>query len=150
MATKAHKTTANGPETIEAALKTSTDAVKDGFEKATKSYEQLMAFSKETAEALLKAANTTGKGIETINTEVFSYSRQSVEEGVAVTKAVLASKTLQEVLEIQSDYAKTAFETYVAQLTKLRELAMGTAKAASEPIQARVAAFADFVQAAAA
>jgi phasin family protein len=150
MATKTQKTTANGPETIEAALKTGTDAMKDGFEKAAKSYEQLVAFSKDTAEALLKAANTTGRGIETINSEVFSYSRHSVEESVAVTKAVLASKTLQEVLEIQSDYAKTAFETYVAEFTKVRDLAMSVAKAASEPVQARVAAFADFVQSAAA
>ena len=146
MASKAQKTTANGSETIEATLKTGTDAMKDGFEKATKSYEQLMAFGKDTAEALLKAANTTGKGIETINTEVFSYSRQSVEEGIAATKAVLASKTLQEVIEIQSDYAKTAFETYVAELTKLRDLAINTTKAATAPIQARVAAFADLVQ----
>ena len=38
-------------------------------------------------------------------------------------------------------FAKAAFETYVAQWNKLRDVAMDTAKAASEPIQARVKAF---------
>lgn len=146
MASKAQKTANQGAETIETALKTGTEAMKDGFEKVSKSYEQLLAFSKDTTEALLKSANVTGKGIESINTEVLAYSRQSVEDSVAATKALLASRTIQEALEVQSDYAKTAFETYVAELGKMRDLAVNTAKAASEPLQARVAAFADFVQ----
>jgi phasin family protein len=141
MATKAQKTAFDGAKTIEGAVKTSTEAVKDGFEKAVKGYEQFVAFGKDTAEAVLKSANVTGKGIETINTTVFTYSRQSVEDGVAATKAMLASKTVEELREIQNGFAKAAFETYVAEWNKLRDMAMDTAKAASEPIQARVAAF---------
>jgi phasin family protein len=143
MATKAQKAAFDGAKTIEGAVKTSTEAVKDGFEKAVKGYEQFVAFGKDTAEAVLKSANVAGKGIETINTTVFTYSRQSIEDGFAATKAMLASKTVQDFIEIQTGFAKTAFETYVAEWNKLRDMAMDTAKAASEPIQARVTAFAE-------
>jgi hypothetical protein len=141
MATKAQKPAFDDAKTIEGAVKISTQAVKDGFEKAVTGCEQFVAFGKGTAEAVLKSANVTGKGIESINTTVFTYSRQSVENGVAATRAMLASKTVEELREIQTSFAKAAFETYVAQWNKLRDVAMDTAKAASEPIQARVKAF---------
>jgi len=133
-------------ETVETAMKTGADALKDGFDKAAKGYDKLVSFNKDTAEAVLKSANLAGKGFETLNSEVLSYSRQSVEESVAVTKAILASKTIQEVIEIQTDYAKTAFETYVSELTKVRDMALNVAKTASEPLQARMAALVEMGQ----
>jgi len=140
------KTVKEGADAIEAALKNGTDAVKDGFDKAVKGYDQLMTFGKDNAEAFLKSATLAGKGLEAINTEVFHYSRSRVEEGAEVTKAILASKTVQEALEIASDYTKAAFETYVAELNKVRDLAFSSVEQASQPLQARAAAIAELVQ----
>jgi len=144
---KAQKAAANGAEALEAAFKTGADQLKDSFDKATQSYDQLINFNKEMAEAVLKAASAAGKGVETINAEVFAYSRQSVEEGVAASKAMLASKSVQELLELQSDFTKAMFETYFAEATKVRNLALETAKAAAEPLQARITALAELIQA---
>lgn len=146
---KAHKTqrpAADGTESIEATLKTGAETVKDGFEKASLNYDQMVSFNKETAEAVLKAASIAGKGAETINAEVFAYSRQSVEDGVTATKAMLASKTVQELLQAQSDFTKSAFEAYVAEAAKVRDMALDTAKAAVAPLQARFTASADLLQ----
>ena len=140
------KTVKEGADAIETALKTSTEAVKEGFDKAVKGYDQLVSFGKDNAEAVIKSATRAGKGLEAINSEVFAFSRNSVEEGVEVTKAVLAAKSIQEALEIQADYAKAAFETYLAECNKVRELAFSTAKDAAEPLQARATAIADLVQ----
>jgi phasin family protein len=144
------KTVKEGADAIEAALKNGSEAVKGGFDKALKGYDQLVAFGKDNAEAVIKSAAVAGKGFEAINTQVFTYSRQSVEEGVEVTKAVLAAKSVQEAIEIQTDYARAVFETYLAEMNKVRELALSTAKEAAEPLQARAAAIADLVQARAA
>ncbi len=146
MAKARTETGTNGAEAIEAALKSSAATFKDGFEKANNGYEQFLAFGKENAEAVLKSANIAGKGIEAINTEVFAFSRNSVEEGIAVTKEIMASKTVQEVIELQTGFAKTAFETYVAEFSKVRELAMATAKEFNAPLQERATAFAGLVQ----
>ena len=140
------KTVKNGADPIEAALENGTEAVKEGLEKAAKGYEQAFVFGKDNAEAVLKSATLAGKGVEAITSEVFAYSRQSVEESVAATKAMLGSKSVQELLELQSDYVKSAFETYVAEMNRMRDLAMTVAKDAAEPLQERFAAFGDIVQ----
>jgi phasin family protein len=144
------KTVKDGADAIEAALKNSTEAVKEGFDKAVQGYDQLISFSKDNVEAAIKSATLAGKGFEAINTEVFAFSRQTVEEGVEVTKAVFAAKSVQQALEIQAGYAKAAFETYIAECITVRELALSTAKEAAEPLQARATAIADLVQARAA
>ena len=112
MATKT-KTTTNGAESIETALHTGAEAMKDGFEKAVKGYDQFVSFSKDTAEAVIKSANAAGKGVETINSEVFSYARKSIEESMAATKAIMAAKSVDEAIQLQSEFSKSAFETYV-------------------------------------
>lgn len=148
MATKAQKTATNGAETIDAALKTGSDTFKNGFEKAAKGYEQFVALGKDNAEAVLQSATVAGKGIESLNSEVFAFSRAAVEESLAATKALLASKTVQEMLEIQSGYAKSAFESYLAEVNKVREMTLDTAKASSEPLQARFTALVEMTHAA--
>src|SRR5882757_5533227 len=85
MATK--KTSIPGTEPIETALLTGAEAMKEGFEKAVKGYDQIVSFGKDNAEAVLKSANAAGKGIESINTEAFAYARKSAEESVAAAKA---------------------------------------------------------------
>ena len=130
----------------ERATKNGADVMKEGFEKAAHGYGQFVAFSKDMTEAWLKSAGIAGKGIETIHSEFHAYSRDAIEDGVTATKAVLASKNVQEAIEIQSDFAKAAFENYVQQMTKLSDIAMNVAKEASEPLQARTTAFVDLVQ----
>jgi phasin family protein len=133
--TGAGRATNNGAETM-----------REGFEKATKGYGQFMAFGKDSAEAWLKSADIAGKGMGTIHDEIHAFSRDAIENGVATAKAVLACKDVQEAMEIQSDFAKTAFETYVRQMTKLGDIAMQVAKEASEPLQAQTTAFVELVQ----
>ena len=146
MATKT-KTT-NGAESIETALHTGAEAMKDGFEKAVKGYDQFVSFSKDTAEAVIKSANAAGKGVETINSEVFSYARKSIEDSMAATKAILAAKSVDEAIQLQSEFSKSAFETYVDELAKFGDMALPAAKGAAEPLQARVSAFVHLVKAA--
>ena len=144
---KPKSTSPEGAEPIETALHSGAEAMKNGFEKAAKGYEQLVTFGKDNAEAVLKSANAAGKGMETINSEVFAYARKSVEEGVAVTKAILASKSLDEAFLLQSEYSKTAFETYVDELAKFGDLTLALTRETAAPIQARMSAFAELVRA---
>lgn len=146
MATK--KTTTQSAESIETALLTGAEAMKDGFEKAVKGYDQFISFGKDNAEAMLKSANAAGKGIESINSEVFAYARKSAEESVAAAKAVFSSKTVEQAFQLQSEFSKAVFESYVDQLAKFGDMALATARHSAEPLQARVSAFAELVRAA--
>jgi len=94
----------------------------------------------------MKAATVAGKGVETINSEIYSYSKQSIEDSVAATKAVMGSKSIHEAFEFQSDFAKSAFEAYVAQLSKISELSTTVAKDSFAPFKGRLQAWLDVVQ----
>ncbi|HEY1838164.1 MAG TPA: TIGR01841 family phasin [Rhizomicrobium sp.] len=133
-------------QTAEAAFKNGADAFKTGFEKAVKNYDHFLGYGKETVEAYVKAANAAGKGAETINGEIYALSKQSIEESIAVTKAVLGSKSVHEAIEVQTDFAKTAFDAYVGQVTKLGQLFSETSKQTFAPLQGRVQAWVDAVQ----
>lgn len=132
--------------TAESALESGAAALKTGLEKALKSYDAFVGYGKDTAEAVMKSATVAGKGVETINSEIYSYSKQSIEETVAATKAVMGSKSIHEAFEFQSDFAKSAFESYVAQLSKISELSTAAAKDSFAPFKGRVQAWLDVVQ----
>src|SRR5690242_14233763 len=133
-------------ETIETAFKNGTETLKSNFEKAVKGYDQLLGYGKETVEAYVKSANAAGKGAETLHNEIYAYSKQSIEDSIKAAKAVLASKSPQEAFELQTDFAKSAFETYVGEVTKLNEIFVASTKQAFEPIQGRYQAWVDTVQ----
>jgi phasin family protein len=131
----------------ETVMKNGADAFKTGFEKAVKGYDQFLGYGKETVEAYMKAANVAGKGVETINNEIFAYSKQSLEDTIVATKALMGTKSVHEAFELQSDFAKTAFDGYVSQMTRISELFVATTKDSFAPIQGRVQAWVDVVQA---
>ena len=139
---------AEAVEGIETAMKNGTEAFKAGYEKAVKGYDKFVGYGKETVEAYSKAASAAGKGAETLHNELYSYSKQSVEGSLAAAKALLGTKSVHEALELQSGFAKGAFEAYVSEVTKLSEIFLATAKDTFEPFQGRVQAWVDVVQSA--
>ena len=130
----------------ETALENGAAALKTGLEKALKGYDAFVGYGKDTADAVTKSATVAGKGIETINSEIYSYSKQSIEDAVSATKAVLGSKSVHEAFEFQTDYAKSAFEAYVGQLSKIGELTTAATKDSFAPFKGRVQAWLDTVQ----
>jgi phasin family protein len=132
--------------TAEYAMANGAEAFKAGFEKATKNYDLVLGYGKDTAEAVMKSATVAGKGVETINSEIYAYSKQSLEDSITATKAIMGSKSLHEAFEYQSDFAKSAFESYIGQVTKFGELFTAVSKDSFAPLQGRAEAWLDVVQ----
>ena len=79
------KTKAAAEKTISAAelnFKNGADAFKAGFEKTAAAYDTVLSYGKDTAEAYLKSATIAGKGLETINSEIYSFSKAAVEDSI--------------------------------------------------------------------
>lgn len=145
MANKA-KTTNGASETIENVVLAGSDAMKQSFERAAKSYDSIAAFNKATIEAVIHSANTATKGFEAINSEALAFSKQSLEDAMAAAKAAMTSKSVQELMEIQTDYAKSAFDAVVGQFTKMGDMMTSMAKEAVEPLNGRTAALMEMIQ----
>ena len=133
-------------ETFETAVKNGSEAFKAGFDKAVKGYDQFWDYGRDTVEAYVKAANVTGKGVETIHNEIYAYSKQSVEDSISAAKALFGSRSVHEAFELQTDFVKSAFESYVSEVTKLSEIMFTTTKEALIPLQGRMQAWAEAVE----
>ena len=120
------------------------------FEGAVKGYDEFAAFGKQAFDAWVAAGNSTAKGYEAINAEMMSFGKNRVEDTIAVTKALFGAKSVDEAVQVQSDFAKKAFDAYVAETSRLGELVNKTTQDAFAPVTARyAAAFEKFLKTAA-
>ena len=133
-------------EAVEEVMKNGNEAMKNGVENWTKAVERFSGFGKENVEAYMQATTAVTKAFERINGEVVAFSKQQVEDGVAAFKAVSGAKSVQEAWEVQTDFAKSALDAYIAQATKINDLWMDAAKQAAQPFTARFTAFTDAVK----
>ena len=77
--------------------------------------------------------------LQSIFTEGADYTKKSVESRLAFVEKLLGAKSLETVIQIQSDYAKSAYADFVAQATKMGELHSNLAKAAFKPAELAIA-----------
>jgi len=77
--------------------------------------------------------------LQSIFTEGADYTKKSVETRMALVEKLLGAKSLETVIQIQSEYAKSAYADFVAQATKMGELHSDLAKAAFKPVQLPIA-----------
>jgi phasin family protein len=104
-----------------------------------KNVDEMQKLGKDNVEAAVKAFGATSKGFQAIAAEVTNYSKKSFEDGTAAVERLLGAKTLEKAIEIQSEYAKTAYEGFVAEATKLGELYADLAKEAYRPFEGYLA-----------
>lgn len=102
-------------------------------------FEDIQKAGKENFDLAVKAFGAQQKGVQAIATEVADYSKKAIEAGSATFEKLAGVKTLDKAFEIQSEFAKTAYEGYVAHATKVGELVSGLAKEAFKPIEGAIA-----------
>jgi phasin family protein len=122
-------------------------AFKDTFEKSLSAFSELNADTKKNFEAVVASVTAATKGAETLGAHAVAFSKKAVEDQVAAAKTLAAAKSVQEVVELQTGFAKSAFETYVAEMNKMAEIVAASVKESSLPLNARVTAFVERVQA---
>ncbi len=94
---------------------------------------------KETVDTMLKSYSSMAKGFQTLATEASDYSKKSYEDGAALFEKLAGAKSLEKAFEIQSDFAKSSYEFFVAQATKMGEIYSDIAKEAYKPYEAAAA-----------
>lgn len=122
-------------------------AVKEHFERAVGVFGELNVFSKTTVDAMVDCMTRAGQGMELINSQVMNYSKAQFEEGVAAARRMAGAKSVQEVIELQSDYAKSSMDTYLGEMNKFTETYANTMKDAFKPLNERMTAAVELMQA---
>ena len=72
---------------------------------------------------------------QAIVAEGTDYTKKTVETRLALVEKLVAAKSLDTVVQIQTEYAKSAYAAFVAHATKMGELYSDLAKAAFKPVE---------------
>ena len=86
-------------------------------------------------DASVRSFSEVSKGFQAIGTSIVDYAKKSFEDGTRALEQLVGSKSFEQVWEIQSQYAKKAFDSYVAQASKLGELYVDVARSAYQPVE---------------
>lgn len=105
----------------------------------TTMFEDAGVFGKEFVDNGLKSFNTLSTAAQAIVTETSDYTRKSYESGAAAFEKLFSAKSVEAAIEIQTDYAKKAYEDFVAETGKLGGLYADMAKEAYKPFESLVA-----------
>ena len=100
-----------------------------------KNLEDVQKLSKDNMDATMKSFGALSKASQAIATEVADYSKKSFEDSTKVMEKMFGAKSLDKAIEIQTDFAKTAYESFVAQATKIGELYADLAKESYKPFE---------------
>ncbi len=103
------------------------------------SYEDANKLGKEFMDTSLKSLAAFSKGAQTITAEATEYSKKSFESGSAALEKLFASKSLDKAVEVQSDYARQAYEAFVAEATRMGEIYADIAKGTFQPFESVIA-----------
>jgi hypothetical protein len=101
---------------------------------ATPTLEDLQKFSKDQLEAFTAASTTLSKGLQDIAAESTDYSKKAFAAGTAMYEKLLGARSVETAIQIQSEFAKQAYEGFVAQTTKVSELYTRVATDAFKPV----------------
>lgn len=123
-------------------------AFKDAVEKSLASLNDVNAQSKKNLEAVIASVTASTKGAEAIGAQAMAYSKKAVENQVAAAKSLSGAKSFQEVVELQTTYAKSALEAYIAEFSKMSEIMSASVKDSVKPLNERVTAAVERLQAA--
>jgi phasin family protein len=141
-----------GKETVDAVVKAGTEAVTKGYddavaatkvnvvkasEAAFKGYDDVKVEGQVTFDAVARANAAFTKGVEAFGEEVLAYAQSSVAQNVEAVKALTTAKTFKDVIELQTGFARTSFDQFLAESAKLSELSVKVATETVAPLQDR-------------
>ena len=101
----------------------------------TPKFEDFQKFSKQQIEVVNSMAATVTKGFQEIAAESTEYSKKTFAANSAVIEKLLGAKTVESAIQIQTDFAKSAYDGFVAQATKMNELYVKLATEAFKPVE---------------
>jgi phasin family protein len=150
-------------DAIEATIAEATDTAATGFRAAaeslespnwpgfpTMSLEEIADFSRDNLAAMTKSNMALTEGLQAISEEIMGYARTAMTSASQTATALLGARTFDEVVQLNTELAKSSIETLLARSAKLSEMGVSVASETMAPLEGRIeATFAKLTHAAA-
>ncbi|WP_439545986.1 phasin family protein [Sandarakinorhabdus sp.] len=116
---------------------------KEAVEASMKSLDEMNDMARANVDALIASARVATAGVEQVVAHLTEVSKKSFEESTAMMKNLAAAKTPNDLMQLQTEYAKAQFDTAVSEYSKLTEMMVKLAGEIMEPVQNQVALASD-------
>jgi phasin family protein len=103
--------------------------------------EDIQQYGKEHFDTVVASATTMQTGIQAIASAYGDYTKKSFEDTKSFAEKLSGVKSLDKAIEVQTEYAKSAYETFVAESQKIAGMYTDLAKQTFKPLEGMVAKF---------
>jgi hypothetical protein len=101
-------------------------------QKFGRAYEKVAETGFEAASRSFGEAN---RGFQALAAEMMNYSKATFDDAVRTWEQLIGVKSLEQAIQIQSDYAKRVYDNHMAELSKLGEMYVSVVRDASKPVE---------------
>jgi hypothetical protein len=105
----------------------------------TQPFEDAGKAGKEYLDASMTSLAAISKTMQSIAAEATDYAKKSFETGSSALEKLLAAKSVEKAFDVQLEYGKQAYESFVAEATRMTDLCADMAKEAYKPYESLVA-----------
>lgn len=104
-----------------------------------KNFEGFQAMGKENLDVAMQSATVWSKAMQAIATEMADFSKKSFEDSSKLMEKAAQVKTVEGAVEFQTAFARSSYEDFIGEATKIGEMYVAAARDAYAPIEKRVA-----------
>jgi len=108
------------------------EEVQEGAQRFGREYQKAAETGFETASRSFGEAN---KGFQALAAEMMEYSKAAFDDAIRTWGQLIGVRSLEQAVQIQSDYAKRVYENHMAEMSKLGEMCAGMVRDASKPVE---------------
>ncbi|TCP35878.1 phasin family protein [Sphingomonas sp. BK235] len=119
------------------------------LEKGRKVAEDMAEFGKGNVEALLESGRIAAQGFEAMGHETAAFVRERFDSTATAVQSFAAVKSPTELLQLQADYWRGAFDALVKEASRSTEASLKLAGDVAKPLQNRFALAAEKIKTAA-
>jgi hypothetical protein len=100
-----------------------------------KNFEDFQKLTPINMDIAMKAFGDWNKGWQAIAAEITDYTKKSFEESTATFEKLASAKSVEQAIEIQTGFAKRAYDGYMHQMSKIGGMYAELAKEAYKPVE---------------
>ena len=134
--------------TAEKAQAAGAQAFRETIDRSVAGLTEISSHGKKNLEAMVESATAAQRGAEALSQQAMAYSKKTLEQNLSAAQSLASARSVQELVELQTTFARSAIETYLSEVTKMTDTLTASLKDSFKPINERVTASVERFQAA--
>lgn len=143
---KAQEATTQATEQFRGAMSQANEQGKAAMEKSARVVEEMAELTRGNMEAMVASQKTAAKYVETLTQGAADYGRKSFEEASATMKSFAEAKSPADIFRLQSDFARSAFDSWIGESARVSETVVKMSNDVAEPLASRYAVAAERIK----